>query len=257
MNIIVNSLTHRFQESNGDKELLALQDVNFFVESGEFVALIGPSGCGKSTLLRILANLILPTSGQVRIENKTPREVKAAKNIGWLAQNPALLPWRTVIDNIAVAQQINPQNSRTLPTPKELLELVNLEDFAESYPFTLSGGMGQRAALARTLAIGAKIWLMDEPFAALDELTRELLSFEVVNLWEKFKPTVIWITHSIYEAARMADRVLVMSPRPGSIKSEIHIDLPRPRSDVDTNFLSSIKNLRSALNRDAKQVKPI
>lgn len=257
MNIIVNSLTHRYQANNEDKQLLALQDVHFSVESGEFVALIGPSGCGKSTLLRILANLIQPSSGQVSIGNNSPQEVKAAKNIGWLAQNPALLPWRTVFDNIALAQQINPQNSRTLPTPKELIELVNLEDFAEAYPFTLSGGMGQRAALARTLATGAEIWLMDEPFAALDELSRELLSFEVIKLWEKFRPTVIWITHSIYEAARIADRVLVMSPRPGSIIYEIYVDLIRPRRDSDLEFQRIIRNLRSALIQDEKQNNPI
>jgi NitT/TauT family transport system ATP-binding protein len=228
--------------------ILALQDISFDVEDGEFIALIGPSGCGKSTLLRILANLILPTSGEVHIGGKDPREAKSAKQIGWLAQNPALLPWRTVMDNISLAQKINPQNNRRLSSPLELLRLVDLEEFAESYPFSLSGGMAQRAALARTLATGAKVWLMDEPFAALDELTREMLSLKVSNLWEDFKPSVIWITHSIYEAARLADRVFIMSPRPGVISAQINIDLPRPRSEAEPGFQEAVLELRSNLN---------
>lgn len=256
MKITVQSLTHRFPTRDIDKELVALENVNFSVESGEFIALIGPSGCGKSTLLRILANLIQPSSGEVIIDNQSPHEVKAEKNIGWLAQNPALLPWRTVMDNIALAQQINPQSSRALPSPDKLLSLVGLDEFADAYPLTLSGGMGQRAALARTLAIGAQVWLMDEPFSSLDELTRESLSFEVIDLWIKFKPTVIWVTHSIYEAARLADRVLVMSSRPGTITSQINIPILRPRSETNPGYQGLILNLRTALNQNEKLASP-
>jgi NitT/TauT family transport system ATP-binding protein len=251
MRIHVNSVSHTY--STNKRAIAALQDINFIVESGEFVALIGPSGCGKSTLLRILANLILPTSGEVFIGGKSPEEAKAEKQIGWLAQNPALLPWRTVADNISLAQQINQQNSRSLPSPEELLRMVDLGDFADSYPFTLSGGMAQRAALARTLATGAQVWLMDEPFAALDEITREMLSFKVNKIWENFKPTVLWITHSIYEATRLADRVLVMSPRPGTISSQLQIDLPRPRNEADPGFHELIVELRSHLIQYEKQ----
>jgi NitT/TauT family transport system ATP-binding protein len=251
MRILVKSLAHTYSSNN--KELAALRDINLSVESGEFVALIGPSGCGKSTLLRILSNLILPTTGEVLIGSISPGEAQAEKQIGWLAQNPALLPWRTVIDNISLAQKINPRNTRSLPTPEELLRLVDLEDFADAYPFTLSGGMAQRAALARTLATGAQVWLMDEPFASLDEITREMLSFKVNKLWEKFKPTVIWITHSIYEAVRLADRVLVMSPRPGTISSQMQINLPRPRSESDHGFHEIIVQLHSNLYQYEKQ----
>jgi NitT/TauT family transport system ATP-binding protein len=246
MRISVQSLSHQYRTR--DKKLQVLQDINLEVESGEFIALIGPSGCGKSTLLRILANLIVPTSGEVFLGGKAPGEAMSAKQIGWLAQNPALLPWRTVIDNISLAQKINPQNNRHLFTPEELLKLVDLEEFAESYPYTLSGGMAQRAALARTLATGSQLWLMDEPFAALDELTREMLSLKVGNLWENLKPTVIWITHSIYEATRLADRVFVMTPRPGTISVQMRVDLARPRSESDPGFQEFIIQLRSKLN---------
>lgn len=245
MKILVNNLSHSYYSK--EKVVDALQDINFTVESGEFVALLGPSGCGKSTLLRILANLILPTTGEVRIGGKSPQEAKADKQIGWLAQKPALLPWRTVIANISLAQKINPHNDRSLPSPEELIHLVNLEEFSCSYPFTLSGGMAQRAALARTLSTGARIWLMDEPFASLDEITRETLAFKVSAIWERFKPTILWVTHSIYEAARLADRVLVMSPRPGTISSQIQVNLPRPRSEADPRFHEIIVQLHSRL----------
>lgn len=248
MKIHVNSLSHTY--ITREKEVKALENINFTVQSGEFVALIGPSGCGKSTLLRILANLILPTSGEIFIGGKSPQDAIADKQIGWLAQNPALLPWRTVIDNISFAQRINPQDDRPLPTPKELLHLVDLDEFADSYPFTLSGGMAQRAALARTLATGAQIWLMDEPFAALDDITREILSHKVSAIWKRFKPTVIWITHSIYEAVRLADRVLVMSPRPGTISSELQVNLPRPRDEREQSFHKAIVHLHSSLIQD-------
>lgn len=246
MRIQVRSLNHQYLTQ--ETKFLALQDICFEVESGEFIAIIGPSGCGKSTLLRILASLIRPTSGDVYIDGKPPGEAKAAKQIGWLAQNPALLPWRTVIDNIALAQKINPQNNRHHYTPAELLKWVDLDEFAESYPFTLSGGMAQRAALARTLATGAQVWLMDEPFAALDELTREMLSAKVISLWENFKPTVMWVTHNIYEAARLADRVFVMSPRPGTISAQFQYNIPRPRTEADPGFQEITLQLRAGLN---------
>jgi NitT/TauT family transport system ATP-binding protein len=149
--------------------------------------------------------------------------------------------------NITLAQQINPQNHRSQLPTRDLLELVKLTDFAEAYPFALSGGMQQRVALARTLALGANLWLMDEPFAALDELTRENLTAELLHLWRQFRPTVVWVTHHIYEAARLADRVLVMTPRPSEIVAEVAIDQPRPRDETLPAFQGIVTDLRQKL----------
>ena len=245
MNITVRDLSHTFNTRQAP--LQALRAVNLQVGDGEFVALIGPSGCGKSTLLRLLTNLLRPTQGRIEFDGLSPAQMVAAKRIGWMAQNPALLPWRTVRANVALAQRINPHPRRVTLSPDELLELVGLSDFATAYPFTLSGGMQQRVALARTLALGAEVWLMDEPFASLDELTREELAGEVLALWQTFRPTVLWVTHHIHEAVRLADRVLVMSPRPGTIRAEIPVPLPRPRDDTAPEFQHLVRALRRAL----------
>jgi NitT/TauT family transport system ATP-binding protein len=246
MQITVRSLSQEYSQRKGF-HLQAIQSIDLDIQNGEFVALIGPSGCGKSTLLRILSSLLKPTSGTVILGGQPPQKQVAAKRVGWLAQNPALLPWKTVQQNIALAQQINPQNHRTLLPSRDLLELVNLTDFAEAYPFTLSGGMQQRVALARTLALGADLWLMDEPFAALDELTRETLTTELLHLWRQFRPTVVWVTHHIYEAVRLADRVLVMTSRPGQIAAEVVIAQPRPRNESCPEFQTVLTELRSKL----------
>lgn len=228
--------------------LLVLKDIHLEVQSGEFVALIGPSGCGKSTFLRILSGLVTPSQGDVRLGDSDPSKAIARKQVSWMAQNPALLPWRTVLANVTLSQKINPQNSRILMSPQELLELVKLADFSTAYPFTLSGGMQQRVVLARTLASGADVWLMDEPFTALDELTREALSLEVLSLWARFDATVLWVTHSIQEAVRLADRVLVMSPRPSQISSQVKVSLPRPRDETSTAFQQVVRTLRENLS---------
>ncbi|MEN8174087.1 MAG: ABC transporter ATP-binding protein, partial [Chloroflexota bacterium] len=215
--------------------------------SGDFVALIGKSGCGKSTLLRILGGLLDPSSGHALLESSPVSQALKEKRVGWLAQNPALLPWKTVRQNIALAQEINPKKDRTASSPDDLLELINLNDFADAYPLTLSGGMQQRVALARTLALGAEVWLMDEPFAALDELTREILTGELLALWQQFRPTVVWVTHHIYEAVRLADRVLIMTPRPGRIAADIPISIPHPRDESQPEFHQIITTLREQL----------
>jgi NitT/TauT family transport system ATP-binding protein len=245
MNITARALGHHYPRKN-ETPLDAIREIDLDIDDGEFIALIGPSGCGKSTLLRILSGLLEPARGSVKLGGEAIPKQVAAKRVGWLAQNPALLPWRRVRQNIALAQQINPQTQRAGRTPGELLALVGLADFAEAYPFTLSGGMQQRVALARTLALGAGLWLMDEPFAALDELTRENLTHELRLLWQEFRPTVVWVTHHIYEAARLADRVLVMTPRPGQIAAEIRIDLPRPR-ESQPEFQQIVMNIRRQL----------
>jgi NitT/TauT family transport system ATP-binding protein len=246
MKIHISNLIHSYRGSRS-APLLAIEKVNLEVRKGEFVALIGPSGCGKSTLLRILAGLEEPSSGEVSLDGLTPIQAASKKQVSWMAQKPALLPWRTVQANVALAQSINPQNSRSLMAPDELLDLVKLGDFSSSHPFTLSGGMQQRVALARTLALGASVWLMDEPFTALDELTREGLTREVLRLWKQFRPTVIWVTHSISEAVRMADRVLIMSPRPGQIHTQQSIGLSRPRDETDGAFQDLVRSIRDDL----------
>jgi len=265
MQITVRSLSHKYPQRK-ETYLHALHNIDLDIQDGEFVALIGPSGCGKSTLLRILSGLLESTNGTVLLGAQPPQIRVAAKRVGWLAQNPALLPWKTVQQNIALAQQINPQNHRTKLPTSDLLELVNLSDFAEAYPFTLSGGMQQRVALARTLALGADLWLMDEPFAALDELTRERLIAELLNLWRNShlptgkengagaRPTVVWVTHHIYEAARLADRVLVMTPRPGQICAEIVIDQPRPRDESLPEFQIIVSELRAKLQGTGRKL---
>jgi NitT/TauT family transport system ATP-binding protein len=246
MKIITNDLHHAYQRP-GRINLHTLQEIDIEVESGEFVAIIGPSGCGKSSLLRVLAGLLEPTQGQALLNGYSPLEASREKQIAWMAQKPALLPWRTVGANVAIAQQINPKNERTLLTTQELLHLVRLDDFSDAHTFTLSGGMQQRVALARTLALGASVWLMDEPFSSLDELTREGMAREVLHLWGKFHPTILWVTHNIYEAVRLADRVLVMSPRPARIQADIPVPMPRPRDDSDTDFQACIRAIRTAL----------
>jgi NitT/TauT family transport system ATP-binding protein len=247
MNVSISNLDHTYTQPK-KSVLHALKNINLEIQSGQFVALIGPSGCGKSTLLRILSSLVTASQGDIRLGNLTPSEATACKQVSWMAQNPALLPWHTVYANVAMAQRINPQNSRVLMSPEELLNLVKLDDFSKAYPFTLSGGMQQRVVLARTLASGAAIWLMDEPFSALDELTREALALEVLNLWGRFQTTILWVTHLIQEAVRLADRVLVMSPRPGEIRTQIQISLPRPRDDTSAAFQQVVREVRENLS---------
>jgi NitT/TauT family transport system ATP-binding protein len=250
MKLHIASLSHTYSSARKDS-IHALEDITLDVDSGEFVALIGQSGCGKSSLLRILAGLLKPSAGDVSLGGLSPLAAAAQKQISWMAQKPALLPWRTVTANVDLAQKINPQNSRSLLLPAELLDLVRLSEFAHAYPFMLSGGMQQRVALARTLALGASLWLMDEPFTALDELTREDLSLEVLRLWDRFRPTVVWVTHSILESVRMADRVIVMSHRPGQIFAQHKIQLPRPRDDTAARFQEIVRSIRDDLRGSA------
>jgi NitT/TauT family transport system ATP-binding protein len=247
MQISTQSINHVFQSQNG-APLKVLDNINLEIHSGDFVALIGESGCGKSTLLRIMGGLLAPSGGHALLESDPTLQALIKKRVGWLAQNPALLPWKNVRENIALAQTINPQNDRTPLSPDELLDLVNLSEFSQAYPLTLSGGMQQRVALARTLALGADIWLMDEPFAALDELTRETLTAELLTLWQRFHPTVVWVTHHIYEAVRLANRVLVMTPRPGRIACDIKVTIPHPRDESQPEFQKLVTMLRGQLS---------
>ena len=220
----------------------ALDDIDLVVRRGEFVSLIGPSGCGKSTLLRALAGLEPIDTGSITIYGATPREACSQKAVGLVPQTPALLPWLTVRQNVALPGKVNraatkrrihrqgmgvPALGRT--DPDELLDLVGLADKGGAYPGELSGGMQQRVAIARAFGLEPDVLLMDEPFSALDEFTREAMRLHLLSLWQRMQTTVVFVTHSVREAVTLSDRVVVMSARPGRIHELVDVDLPRPR----------------------------
>lgn len=248
----LNHITHVFGENH--TPLVALQDVSLSIQPGEFVSVVGVSGCGKSTLLRLIAGLLTPTTGQILLAGQSPQNIRARKAIGWMAQQPALLPWRTVLENVRLPLLVNRQDTQAATSPEGLLRLVDLADFAQAYPAMLSGGMQQRVALARTLAVGAPLWLMDEPFAALDELTRESLSAELLSIWHHFRPTVVWVTHHLAEAVRLSDRLILLSARPGRVKDILSIDLPRPRDDTTATFQGMVRQAREILKQEETQL---
>jgi NitT/TauT family transport system ATP-binding protein len=209
----------------------ALVDIDLAVKAGEFVSLIGPSGCGKSTLLRIIGDLISPTSGTVTVNGKPAPTARVDRDYGMVFQAPVLFDWRTVQANVELPLEVMglPKAERT-NRATENLRLVELSDFAGHYPWQLSGGMQQRVAIARAMAVDPAILLMDEPFGALDEMTRERMNLELLKVWERTGTTIVFVTHSIAEAVFLSTRVVVMSPRPGRISAVIDIDLPRQRT---------------------------
>ena len=225
--IEIKDLTKRYVARQGD--VLALDQLNAVVEEGSFIAVVGPSGCGKSTLLKILAGLQSLSTGLASIRG---RPVVGPRNdVGIVFQSPVLFPWRTVLDNVLLpAQVLKLDLRRHREVARELLALVGLKDFESRYPWELSGGMQQRVAIARSLIHDPSLLLMDEPFGALDAMTREHMNVELQRIWMERRKTVLLITHSIPEAVYLADRVLVMSPRPGRFIDDIVVDLPRPRS---------------------------
>ena len=232
----------------------ALVDIDLSVAAGEFVSLIGPSGCGKSTLLRIVGDLTAPTSGTVTVNGKSAPQARLDRDYGMVFQAPVLFDWRTVQANVELPLEINgtPRADRT-KRAGDNLRLVELTEFAGHYPWQLSGGMQQRVAIARALAVDPAILLMDEPFGALDEMTRERMNLELLKIWERTGTTVMFVTHSIAEAVFLSTRVVVMSPRPGRISAIIDIDLPRERT-VDTRemdrYFRLVTEVREALRGD-------
>lgn len=232
----VRELTVTYPTRNG--ALTALRGLSFAAPPGEFLAIVGPSGCGKSTLLRVLAGLLAPADGTVSLAGSSPDTARRRRQIGLAFQSPALLPWRTLAANIALPLEVGGATRElTQRQVAQLLSLTGLADYALLYPHQLSGGMQQRAALARALAHQPPLLLLDEPFGALDELTREALGQELVRLWQASGATVLLVTHSVQEAVALADRVLVLSPRPGRIVAEQPIALPHPRSPEATAHL--------------------
>ena len=214
----------------GSDRIHVVDDVTLEVAHGEFVSLLGPSGCGKSTLLRLVAGLVRPDSGVITIDGQTPTQAQAEREIGYVLQDPSLLPWRSVAANIRLPLDVDRHaGDGNRASVEDLLEMVGLAGFADYYPHQLSGGMQQRTALARAIAVGASLFLMDEPFGALDEITRASMRYELLRIWEADKKTVVFVTHSIAEAVALSDKVIVMSDRPGRIISIMDIDLPRPR----------------------------
>ena len=229
----------------------ALSQVNVDVQPGDFVSLLGPSGCGKSTLLRLIADLIEPSEGQITIKGKSPRQARLDRDYGIVFQAPVLYEWRSVLRNVQLPLEVMrfPPAERDRRA-REMLQLVGLKEFGKHYPWQLSGGMQQRVSIARALAFKPSILLMDEPFGALDELTRERMNMELLNIWSQTETTVIFVTHSIAEAVFLSNRVVVMTPRPGRIEKIVDIDLPRPRTvgtREQTRYFELITEVREGL----------
>jgi NitT/TauT family transport system ATP-binding protein len=231
----------------------ALEGIDLSIAAGEFVSLIGPSGCGKSTLLRLIGDLTTPSAGSIEVNGKPARRARLDRDYGMVFQAPVLMDWRTVAKNIELPLELmgydRGERSRR---STDLLKLVELEGFEGRHPWQLSGGMQQRVAIARALAFDPKLLLMDEPFGALDEMTRERMNLELMQIWTRTRTTVVFVTHSIPEAVFLSTRVVVMSPRPGRIARIVDIDLPQPRT-VETReqerYFELVTEVREALRR--------
>jgi len=224
--IQLDGVTKRY--GSGDSSVSALERVDLTIGAGEFLSVVGPSGCGKSTLMRLIARLAPPTDGTITVFGDRSRQ--PSRDMGIVFQQAVLLPWRTVLDNVLFPADMTGRNKGLLrDRALDLLETVGLKDFAQRYPHELSGGMKQRASIARSLLLEPKLLLMDEPFGALDALTREQMRLDLEQLWLSKRMTIVFITHSIDEAVLLGDRVVVMSPRPGRVEHVFQIDMPRTR----------------------------
>ena len=232
---------------------IALSNVSLSIEKGEFVALVGPSGCGKSTLLRLVADLDIPTEGTIEVNGKTPHAARLARDYGFVFQSPTLYEWRTIIRNAELPLEVMGRPKREWQDRVDkMLAMVGLRDFHGHYPWQLSGGMQQRASIARALSFDPTILLMDEPFGALDEFTRERMNLELLDIWETTHKTIIFVTHSIAEAVFLASRVVVMTPRPGRIATVVDVDLPYPRT-FDTRETPRFFELVTAVRETLKE----
>jgi NitT/TauT family transport system ATP-binding protein len=237
-----------------ERAITALDDVSFSVPAGGFLTLLGPSGCGKSTLLRVVADLITPSAGSVEVLGTTAEQARLDRALGFVFQDAALLPWRTALENVELPLEVGGglKPSSRFTSPRDLLALVGLSGWEKSYPHQLSGGMRQRVAIARALLGGPRLLLMDEPFGALDEMTRDRLNEELRRIWAETGTTILFVTHSVYEAAYLGEEVLVLSPNPGRVVKQVKIDLPRDRSLAvrDTpHFVALAAELRAMLGK--------
>jgi NitT/TauT family transport system ATP-binding protein len=247
-NLIAYREVRKIYNSGGD-EVVALDKFSLDVAEGEFLTVVGRSGCGKTTLLKLTCGLLAPTSGSVQVAGASVRG--PLTNVGIVFQAPVLLPWRKTLDNVLLqieARKLDVDGYRTRAL--ELLELTGLKGFEDRYPAELSGGMQQRVSISRALIHNPPLLLMDEPFGALDAITRDEMNLELLRIWSESKKTVLFITHSIPEAVFLGDRVIVMTPRPGKVAEILTIDLPRPRATVmrdDAKFIGYVKRIRQRL----------
>jgi len=244
--IRVEGVSKRYRAIDG-RTVLALRDVDLEIRPNEFVCLLGRSGCGKTTLLNMIAGFVIPSEGTIRVGSE--KVTAPGKGKGVVFQQFGLFPWLTAQRNIEFACQqkgMDPATRRRVAG--ELIDLVHLRGFEEKYPYELSGGMQQRVAIARTLAIDPKVLLMDEPFGALDEMTRAGMQDELLQIWSNRRKTVVFVTHSVSEAVVLADRIVVLGPNPGHVKTQFTVDLPRPRDRLDPAFLALEQEVQGALN---------
>ena len=231
--ISIRGLTVRFKTPQGS--VLAVDNVNMDVRSGSFLTIVGPSGCGKTTLLKVLSGVLAPSAGVVRFGGEDVDARKVVGRVGYVFQRPLLLPWKNTLENVMLTMEVARKGmarAERLAEARHWIEVVGLKGFEERMPHELSGGMQQRASIARALAFRPQVLLMDEPFAALDEITREKLQEELLELWRKLDTTVVFITHSIPEALILSQRIIVMSARPGRVIETIDVDFPHPRSEA-------------------------
>jgi len=252
----IDGVTKTFAHGN----VTALQDIDLELMPGEFVALIGPSGCGKSTLLRVIGDLVEPSAGSVTVNGKPAKRARADRDYGIVFQDSVLFDWRTVAKNIGLPlEMLGWDRDKRKQRIDEMLDLVELRGFEEHHPWQLSGGMQQRVSIARAFAFEPALLLMDEPFGALDEMTRERLNLELLSIWQQLGSTVVFVTHSISEAVFLSTRVVVMSPRPGRIAGIVPIDLPYPRgveTREDTHFFELVTQVREILRARGEHLLP-
>lgn len=249
LHIIANQLSKNFLINNNCNTVLG--NINFQLKRGSFVSIIGASGSGKTTLLKLLAGLIEPSSGCILINNSTPQSSRQNKKLGFISQNPALLPWSNVVENINISLKINRHTNHVNDNKKikDILKFIKLDGVENYYPDQMSGGMKQRVAIARSIIYNPELLIMDEPLSALDEITRDEIRYEILQLHEKYKPTIIFSTHNIFESVILSDRVFVLSRKSKNFIDDIEIDLPRPRySNIENSskvlsYVTSLKNI--------------
>jgi NitT/TauT family transport system ATP-binding protein len=245
--VALKGLTKTFAKGN----VTALQEIDLSIEPGEFVSLIGPSGCGKSTLLRVIGDLTPPSAGTVEVNGKSAPRARLDHDYGMVFQDSVLFDWRTVSKNVALPLEVlGYDRAKRKARVEEMLRLVELQGFGDHHPWQLSGGMQMRVAIARALSFEPALLLMDEPFGALDEMTRERLNIELLEIWRRMQSTIVFVTHSISEAVFLSTRVIVMSPRPGRVAGVVDIDLPQPRTNdtrEDPHFFELVTEVRELL----------